>query len=79
MCPSIYIHTSKAHPLRLVSTEEACVVAFLNNNICNAWLIVFLQLDARISDGQELIMQDLHTKEQYIYILNFFQNGIFQC
>lgn len=49
------------------------MVAFLNNNVSNAWLIVFLQLDARISDGQELIMQDLHTKAQCIYILKTFK------
>lgn len=49
------------------------MVAFLNNDVSNAWLIVFLQLDARISDGQELIMQDLHTKAQRIYILKTFK------
>lgn len=49
------------------------MVAFLNNDISNSWLIVFLQLDARISDGQELIMQDLHTKVQHFYIFNTFK------
>lgn len=49
------------------------MVAFLNNDISNAWLIVFLQLDACISDGQELIMQDLHTKMQRVYTLNMFK------
>lgn len=63
MCLSIYL-TIYTHPLGLVGTEEACVVAFLNNDISDAWLIVFLQLDARVSDGQELIMQDLHTKKK---------------
>lgn len=38
------------------------MVAFLHHNIGDAWLIVLLQLDARISDGQELIVQNLHTR-----------------
>lgn len=55
------------------------MVAFLNNDISNAWLIVFLQLDARVSDGQELIMQDLHTKKAAYAHLKYFQIGIFKC
>lgn len=55
------------------------MVAFLNDDISNAWLIVFLQLDARISDGQELIMQNLHTKAQRISILNTFKLNFFKC
>lgn len=51
-----------AHPFRLVSTEEACVVAFLHHDIGDAWLIVFLQLNARISDGQELVVENLQTR-----------------
>lgn len=47
------------------------MVAFLNDNISDAWLIVFLQLDARVSDGQELVMQDLHTRTRRIHISNW--------
>lgn len=38
------------------------MVAFLHHDIGDAWLIVFLQLDARISDGQELVVENLHTR-----------------
>lgn len=40
------------YPLRLVGTEEACVMAFLHHNICDSWLIVFLQFNTGISDGK---------------------------
>lgn len=50
-----------AHPFRLVSTEEACVVAFLYHNVGDARLIVFLQFNTRISDSQELIVENLNT------------------
>ena len=56
----------RAHSFRLVSTEEACVVAFLHHDVGDAWLIVLLQLDARVSDGQELVVEDLHTGTSFV-------------
>lgn len=52
----------KAYPFRLVGTEEARVVAFLHHDIGDAWLIVFLQLDAGVSDGQQLVVENLYGK-----------------
>lgn len=40
------------------------MVAFLNHNVGNARLIVLLQFDARISDSQELIVENLNTPLQ---------------
>lgn len=50
------------YPLRLVGTEEACVMAFLHHDICDSWLIVFLQFNAGVSDGQELVVENLHKE-----------------
>lgn len=36
-------------------------MAFLHHDIGDSRLIVFFQFDARISDGQELIVENLHT------------------
>ena len=69
----------KAHSFRLVSTEEACVVAFLHNNIGDARLIVFLQLNARIPDSQELIMENLHTRAFFISAYAEIGNFIEKC
>lgn len=52
------------------------MVAFLNNDISNAWLVVFLQFDASVSDGQELIMQNLHRRA---HIDLYFQFRISEC
>lgn len=40
-------------------------MAFLHHDIGDSWLIVFFQFDARISDGQELIVENLHTEIVY--------------
>lgn len=47
------------NPLILVCTEEACMVALLHYDECDPWLIVLLQLDTSLSDGQQLMMEDL--------------------
>lgn len=51
------------HPLRFVGTEEACVVAFLYHDVRDTRLVVFLQLYACISDGQKLIVENLHNQK----------------
>lgn len=38
------------------------MVAFLHDDVGDAWLIVLLQLDAGVSDGQELVVENLHTR-----------------
>lgn len=38
---------------------------FLHHDIGDSWLIVFFQFDARISDGQELIVENLHREIVY--------------
>lgn len=40
-------------------------MAFLHHDIGDSRLIVFFQFDARISDGQELIVENLHTEIIY--------------
>lgn len=42
------------------------MVAFLHHDVGDSRLIVFLQLDARISDGQELVVENLHTRVLFI-------------
>lgn len=41
-----------AHPLVLVSAEEPRVVSLLDHDERDAWLVVLLQLNARLTDGQ---------------------------
>ena len=43
--------------LLLVSAEESGVVSLLDHDECNAWLVVWLQLDARLSDRGQLVLQ----------------------
>jgi hypothetical protein len=50
------------HSLRLVGTEEACVVALLDHDVGDTRLVVLLQLDARIPDGQKLVVEYLCRK-----------------
>lgn len=59
------------------------MVAFLNNDVSDAWLIVLLQLDACISDSQELVMQNLHTGAQQVskegsteFTMHYFPNSL---
>lgn len=49
------------HPLILVSTEQAGVMALLHHNICDPRLVVFFQFDACISNGKQLIVKNLGT------------------
>lgn len=53
--------TKKVYPFRLISTEEACVVTFLHHDVGDTRLIVLLQLYARISDGQQLVVENLRV------------------
>jgi len=47
------------------------VVSFLDDNESDAWLVVGLQLDARLSDGGQFVVQDLsYVKEQLVSYLN---------
>lgn len=39
-------------------------MAFLHHNICDSWLIVFLQFNTGISDGQELVVKNLHKEKK---------------
>lgn len=56
---SVTRHDSFTHPLIAICAEETRVVALLHDNVGNAWLIVLLQTDAGLPDGQELIVQHL--------------------
>lgn len=51
--------TKKVYPFRFISTEEACVVTFLHHDVGDTRLIVLFQLYARISDGQQLVVENL--------------------
>lgn len=48
-----------AHPLILVSAEEPCMVPLLHHDECDPWLVVLLQLNASLTDGKQLMVQDL--------------------
>lgn len=50
---------SLTHPLVAIRAEQARVVALLHDDVSDAWLIVLLQTDAGLPDGQELIVQHL--------------------
>lgn len=50
-------------------------MAFLHHDVCDSWLIVFLQFNAGISDGQELIVKNLY--EQIYYKKYFVKNNFF--
>ncbi len=66
---------AEAHSFRFIRAEKAGVVALLHYYVGDARLVVFLQLDAGVSDGQQLVVQDLHKDAtfrmlQKIYISN---------
>lgn len=42
-----------------IRAEQARVVALLHDNVSDAWLIVLLQTDAGLPDGQELVVKHL--------------------
>lgn len=52
------------HSLVAVGTEEACMVAFLHNNVGDAWLVLLLQAYTGLTNGQQLIIQHLRTKKK---------------
>ncbi len=52
-----------AHSFRFIRAEEAGVVALLHDYVGDARLVVLLQLDAGVSDGQQLVVQDLHKDD----------------
>lgn len=53
-----------AHSFVAVGTEEARMVAFLHNNVGDAWLVLLLQADTGLTNGQQLIIQHLRKWEQ---------------
>lgn len=53
MCASV------THSLVSVGAEEACMVAFLHNNVGNAGLVLLFQADTGLTDGQQLVVQHL--------------------
>lgn len=55
------------------------MVAFLHDDVGDAWLIVFLQFDAGVSDGQELVVENLHTRAFFISTQAALVNFIDQC
>lgn len=63
--PDCGSHRAVTHPLILVCTEEACMVALLHYDECDPWLIVLLQLDTGLSDGQQLMMEDLQDRGRH--------------
>lgn len=52
------------HSLVAVGTEEACMVAFLHNNVGDAWLVLLLQAYTGLTNGQQLIIQHLRKKKK---------------
>lgn len=50
-----------SHPLIAISTEEARVMAFLHDDEGDARLVLLLQTDARLPDGQQLVVQHLKS------------------
>lgn len=52
------------HSLVAVGTEEACMVAFLHNNVGDTWLVLLLQAYTGLTNGQQLIIQHLRKKEK---------------
>lgn len=43
----------------LVSTEQASVMTFLDNDEGDTWAVVSLEFDASLSDGGQLMLQDV--------------------
>lgn len=52
------------HSLVAVGTEEACMVAFLHNNVGDARLVLLLQAYTGLTNGQQLIIQHLRKKKK---------------
>lgn len=50
------------HPLVAICTKEPCVMAFLHNNVSNPGLVILLQTDAGLPDGQQLVVENLHIQ-----------------
>lgn len=61
MCAKVETHSFIA-----VGTEEACMVAFLHNNVGDAWLVLLLQAYTGLTNCQQLIIQHLSKKEKEI-------------
>ena len=53
-----------------VSTEEAGVVTFLDNNECDAWLVVSLQLHAGRTHCTQLMGKNLFRKDSFEWFTN---------
>jgi len=56
------------HSLIAVGAEEARVVAFLHNNVCDARLVLLLQGDTGLTNSQQLIIQHLRRREGKMFI-----------
>lgn len=52
------------HPFIAIRTEEACVMAFLYDDVGDPRLVLLLQADAGLPDRQQLIVQHLHTQRR---------------
>lgn len=50
---------NQTDPLIPVHTEEPCVVSLLHNHKGNTGLVILLQFDASLSDGQQLMLKNL--------------------
>lgn len=61
----------ETHSFVAVSAEEACVVAFLYNNVGDARLVLLLQADTGLANGQQLIIQHLRKPAEKIHHQSF--------
>lgn len=59
----------ETHPLVLVRAEQPRVVSLLHHDEGDARLVILLQLDARLPDGQELVVEDLRAREARLRLL----------
>lgn len=59
----------ETHPLVLVRAEQPRVVSLLHHDEGDARLVILLQLDARLPDGQELVVEDLRAREVRLRLL----------
>lgn len=53
---------AETHPLVLVRAEEPCVVPLLHHDEGDPGLVVFFQLDAGLTDGQQLVVENLGAR-----------------
>lgn len=68
MCARVCVRVVGTHSLVAVGTEEASMVAFLHNNVSDAWLVLLLQADTGLTNGQQLIIQHLKKRSKKKFI-----------